>query len=111
VQGKPALRWLLVSFLLLSLPAGLAARLALAADTPESQLAKEVLAASGVQGGLVVHLGCGDGKLTAALGAAGAYLVQGLSGRGRLRSRALDLPLERTNSRACWGLRALDRSL
>ena len=29
--------------------------------------AKEILDTSGVQGGIVVHLGCGDGKLTAAL--------------------------------------------
>jgi len=30
-------------------------------------LAKEILGTSGVQGGIVVHVGCGDGKLTAAL--------------------------------------------
>jgi outer membrane protein assembly factor BamB len=40
--------------------------------------AKEILDASGVRGGLVVHLGCGDGKLTAALRANESYLVQGL---------------------------------
>jgi outer membrane protein assembly factor BamB len=40
--------------------------------------AKQILAAAGVQGGLVVHLGCGDGKLTAALRAGEGYLVQGL---------------------------------
>jgi len=40
--------------------------------------AREILATTGVQGGLVVHLGCGDGQLTAALGAAENYLVQGL---------------------------------
>jgi outer membrane protein assembly factor BamB len=33
---------------------------------------------SGVRGGLVVHLGCGDGKLTAALRANGSGLVHGL---------------------------------
>ncbi len=33
---------------------------------------------SGVKGGLVVHLGCGDGKLTAALQASGSGLVHGL---------------------------------
>ncbi len=41
-------------------------------------LAKEILAATGVRGGLVVHLGCGDGKLTAALRANESYLVHGL---------------------------------
>ena len=40
--------------------------------------ALQILAASGVKGGLVVHLGCGDGKLTAALRANESYLVQGL---------------------------------
>jgi len=40
--------------------------------------AEEILAAAGVQGGLVVHLGCGDGTLTAALHASDSYLVHGL---------------------------------
>ena len=40
--------------------------------------AKEILNASGVKGGLVVHLGCGDGKLTVALRANDSYLVHGL---------------------------------
>jgi 2-polyprenyl-3-methyl-5-hydroxy-6-metoxy-1,4-benzoquinol methylase len=40
--------------------------------------AQELLEASGVRGGLVVHLGCGDGQLTAALHASDSYLVQGL---------------------------------
>jgi len=44
----------------------------------ESQQARQILDATGVQGGLVVHLGCGDGKLTAALHADESYLVQGL---------------------------------
>ena len=38
----------------------------------------DLLKASGVQGGLVVHLGCGEGELTAAFGGGEAYLVQGL---------------------------------
>jgi len=37
-----------------------------------------ILGATGVKGGLVVHLGCGDGKLTAALHASDAFLVHGL---------------------------------
>jgi len=40
--------------------------------------ATRLLAESGVKGGLVVHLGCGDGRLTAALRASESYLVQGL---------------------------------
>ncbi len=40
--------------------------------------AEDILKASGVQGGLVVHIGCGDGKLTAALHANDSFLVHGL---------------------------------
>ena len=39
---------------------------------------RQILATSGVRGGLVVHLGCGDGRLTAALRTNERYLVQGL---------------------------------
>ena len=45
----------------------------LSADT-----AAEIIEATGVKGGLVVHLGCGDGKLTAALRVNQRYLVHGL---------------------------------
>ena len=40
--------------------------------------ARSILDPAGVRGGLVVHLGCGDGKLTAALRACDSYLVHGL---------------------------------
>jgi len=40
--------------------------------------AEELLHAGGVKGGVVVHLGCGDGTLTAALHAADRFLVHGL---------------------------------
>jgi outer membrane protein assembly factor BamB len=43
-----------------------------------AQEAKQILDATGVKGGLIVHLGCGDGKLTAALQASQSYLVHGL---------------------------------
>ena len=44
-----------------------------AAQTP-----REILDATGVQGGLVVHVGCGDGTLTAGLRGNDSYLVHGL---------------------------------
>ncbi len=47
-------------------------------NVAEQGLAQEILAASGIKGGVVVHLGCGDGKLTAALHANSSYLVHGL---------------------------------
>jgi len=51
---------------------------AAARNAEHDDLARRVLTDTGVQGGLVVHLGCGDGKLTAALHTSDAYLVQGL---------------------------------
>ncbi len=42
------------------------------------QHAQRILDATGVKGGLIVHIGCGDGVLTAALGANDRYLVHGL---------------------------------
>ena len=41
-------------------------------------LAEQLLDSSGVQGGIVVHLGCGHGKVTAALRAGESYTVHGL---------------------------------
>jgi outer membrane protein assembly factor BamB len=49
-----------------------------AAPSPEQQSVDQILAATGVKGGLVLHVGCGDGKLTAALRANDRYLVHGL---------------------------------
>jgi len=46
--------------------------------TPDRVQAGQILNATGVKSGLIVHLGCGDGKLTAALRAGDNYTVQGL---------------------------------
>ena len=67
-----------------------------AAESPDD-LAQHILEETGVRGGLVVHLGCGDGRLTAALGKGEAYLVHGLDrnaenvekARARIRSKHL----------------------
>jgi len=40
--------------------------------------ARQILDATGVRGGLIVHLSCGDGRLTAALCASDRYVVHGL---------------------------------
>ena len=62
------------------LPTLLGAMLVLApvAHAAESDQAKEILAATGVKGGVIVHIGCGEGGLTTALRANASYLVQGL---------------------------------
>lgn len=52
--------------------------LLLFAGTTHAVDAKSVLKQAGVNGGLVVHIGCGDGKLTADLHANDAFIVQGL---------------------------------
>ncbi len=61
---------------------GLVCCSATAAQNPNMAAARDqarsILDATGVTGGLVVHLGCGDGKLTAALRAGDTYAVQGL---------------------------------
>ena len=50
----------------------------IATAASEPQVARHILDATGVKGGLIVHVGCGDGTLTAALRANDSYLVHGL---------------------------------
>lgn len=50
------------------------------ADGAIARLAARILAETGVRGGIVVHLGCGDGRLTAALRASESFTVHGLDG-------------------------------
>ena len=50
--------------------------LALAAD--EQQLAQQIIQQTGVRGGLIVHINCGDAKLTNALAISESFLVHGL---------------------------------
>jgi len=57
----------------------MAVAISLAAPAARAVDAKDILDATGVQGGLVVHVGAGDGKLTAALRANERYIVQGLA--------------------------------
>ena len=47
-------------------------------DANELDQAAEILNATGLQGGLIIHINCGDGKLTAALGKRKGCLVTGL---------------------------------
>ncbi len=67
----------LTYLLLAALLAYLVPALARAADVRRE--AAEILKTTGVQGGLVVHLNCGDGKLAAALGAHERLVVHGLA--------------------------------
>jgi len=77
--------------------------LAAAEGSPDAlaDSARAILDETGVQGGLIVHLGCGDGRLTAALRAGDRYLVHGLdadadcvaAAREHVRSRQLCGPV------------------
>ncbi|HUT91899.1 MAG TPA: PQQ-binding-like beta-propeller repeat protein [Thermoguttaceae bacterium] len=51
-------------------------------QSAEADLARQILEDTEVNGGLIVHLGCGDGRLTAALYAGESYLVHGLDTDG-----------------------------
>ena len=64
-----------------------------------AQTARELLEQSGVQGGLVVHAGCGEGRVTAALADGEAYLVHGLEEDPGRRERAR----EHVRSRGRYG--------
>ncbi len=69
----------------------------LRAATQPADEARRLLQTAGVRGGLVVHLGCGDGRLTAALRINERFVVQGLDAdpanvrraRAYIRSRGL----------------------
>jgi outer membrane protein assembly factor BamB len=67
--------YLMASLVLVAVAASLRS---LAANAAPADDARQILSSTGIQGGLIVHLGCGDGKLTAALGAGERFLVHGL---------------------------------
>ena len=93
--------------LALALVCGMAAA-ATGAETPsrpQERQARRILDATGVRGGLVVHLGCGDGKLTAALGAGPRWLVHGLDADAGDVARAR----EHVRSLGLYGKVSVDR--
>ena len=75
-----------------------------AQDAPAKQ-AEQILAESGVQGGLVVQLGCGDGRLTAALRPNQSYTVLGLDSDAAHVAKARAL----IQSRGLYGSVTVDR--
>ena len=72
--GRGAVAWCAVAAALMF---GAAAE-AVAAAGEEAAQAREILSATGVKGGIIVHLGSGEGKLTAALRASDRFTVHGL---------------------------------
>jgi outer membrane protein assembly factor BamB len=85
----PSMRWVarrevtapavILLGLVVLLAAALAQEAAAAAKPKPEAQAAAILRAAGVRGGVIVHLGCGDGRMTAALRASEAYLVHGLA--------------------------------
>ncbi|MBW7992110.1 MAG: PQQ-binding-like beta-propeller repeat protein, partial [Planctomycetes bacterium] len=71
----------------------------------ERQQAESILRECGVKGGLIVHVGCGDGRLTAALRANESYLVQGLD----TEQRDLEKAREYIHSLNLYGKVSVDR--
>ncbi|MFQ6096266.1 MAG: PQQ-binding-like beta-propeller repeat protein [Armatimonadota bacterium] len=76
-----------------------------AADKRDDAKARAILEATGVKGGLVVHIGCGDGRLTAALRANDRYIVHGLDTDAANVERARDYVW----SRGLWGQVTVER--
>jgi len=76
-----------------------------AGQAPEAKQAADILAATGVKGGLIVHLGCGDGALTAALRATDSYLVHGLDADPKNVAAAR----KRIAARGLYGVVSIDR--
>ncbi len=64
------------SILILTIAMSPASWAALRSDSSQAEAA-ELLAEANAKGGLVVHIGCGEGQLTAALHASKAFIVQG----------------------------------
>jgi outer membrane protein assembly factor BamB len=69
------------------------------------QKAKQILNTTGVKGGLIVHVGCGNGKLTAALCVSDSFLVHGLD----IRSDNVRKARENIRSAGLYGKVSIDR--
>jgi len=68
-------------------------------DAQDAVKAKEILASADFRGGLIVHLGCGDGRLTAALHAGDDSVVQGLE----VDPSKVEQAREHIRSLGCYG--------
>lgn len=72
-------RFFVIKLLLRILPAlCLTMGTSVANENDAIKTAEEILNKTGIQSGIIVHLGCGDGTLTAALRASDCYTVHGL---------------------------------
>lgn len=65
----------LISFVLLGQALTVLSLLSAAEAQPEALRAKQIFEVTGIKGGLIVLIGCGDGQLSASLGASDGYLI------------------------------------
>ena len=75
------------------------------ADAAEGGRAADIIEATGVTGGLIVHVGCGNGRLTAELRRGDSYLVHGLD----TRIDNVNQAREHIQSRGLYGPVSVDR--
>ena len=99
--AKPALKLVLA----LAAVSVFAVGLLWPAQRDEQATARTIITDAGVAGGLVVHLGCGEGKLTAALRAGPGFVVHGLDADAKNVARARNYLAEQ----GLYGPVAVDR--
>ena len=75
------------------------------AASAQAEEAAEILEAAGLKGGFVVHLGCGDGTLTAALRASDGFMVHGLDAN----PKSVETARETVNGAGLTGPVSVDR--
>jgi ubiquinone/menaquinone biosynthesis C-methylase UbiE len=78
---------------------------AAAQGAASEQLAAQIYKAAGIRGGLVVHVGCGDGRLTAQLRVSDRFLVHGLD----VETQNVDAAREHIRSLGLYGQVSIDR--
>jgi hypothetical protein len=74
-------------------------------SSSQQRQAKKILEGTGIKGGLIVHIGCGDGKLTAALRVNERYIVQGLDSS----EKNVEQARKYIQSRGIYGAVSVDR--
>src|ERR1051326_4163507 len=86
-------------------PAASVLLLLLVSASPQDGEARRILDVAGVKGGFVVHLGCGNGELTAALKAGPGFQVHGLD----RDAKKVDAARSALHAKGIYGPVAVDR--
>ncbi len=97
--------WLLAILATITSSVCSAGRVGLAPPVDYDRQAKQILDATGFKGGIIVHLGCGDGGLTAALHADQTHIVHGLD----TDAKAVRAAREHIRKRGIYGPVSIER--